>query len=804
MNDFVENISVTEFGKGNLAITSLVSFISESKSIGKTIDHFSTLISDTFCPSTCIVFLPAHLTQTLGVHSKECVYGFDVKNYRNVNQYDSWLVKMTRSPKPIELGLSADIINDSLRKEVEGTGVKSYLIINLEFGSSNLGTVALLDTDTSRLWSDTDVKTVLTLSQILSQNLHLNHLEQQIFTKENLLQTAIENSNDGYWYIDLLENRMSFSKQWKNLLGYEENELEESFETFESLIHPDDKDLVLHVLDPYMKIGVGAYECEYRIREKSGNYLWVLTRANVKYSSNGIPIEFVATNTDITSRIEYKRELAKSEAKYESLIGSIHEVLIKVNKEGVITFLNQAWEEHLHLRVDKTLGTEALKYIHPDDRHLGVQMLGTEYKGSTEEYVSYEFRFLGATGNIVWMEVHGSIRFTNDGKLEEINGILINISQRKLEAKAKAASENKLTQISENISDLITEIDESGKYLFVSKAIRGMLGRNAEDILGRSSFKDVHRDDRALVKKNLFDQLKTGAKRVVEQYRVRNGSGEYVWIETVIQPLYSSTGRRTFIAASRDISARRKIQEETKLALQKERDLNELKSRFITMTSHEFRTPLSNIKSSIDILEMYSEELGERFIKPFEKHFNTINSQVDRINNLLANIDTLGKIDAVEAPFEPKKQNIEEFIHTIINENVEESFGGRSLDLEVNGDQKIVVFDPLLMRTLLWNVVKNAFLYSKEENPTCILNLNDTQYSIIISDKGLGIPKDEMTHLFTSFFRAKNILNLNIPGNGLGLVIAKRITDLHGGTISIESVENEGTTVVITIPNEQE
>jgi signal transduction histidine kinase len=268
-----------------------------------------------------------------------------------------------------------------------------------------------------------------------------------------------------------------------------------------------------------------------------------------------------------------------------------------------------------------------------------------------------------------------------------------------------------------------------------------------------------------------------------------------------MQPLISASGTRTFIAAIRDISARMKTEQEMENALKKEKDLNELKSRFITMTSHEFRTPLSSIQSSVGLLEMYAEDLGDRFMKPFEKHFAKITSQVSRINNLLNNIDTLGKIESSEMPFNPVKQNLVEFVTNVINQQIKEKYADRVVELKIIGQPRTQVFDPSLLDNLLCNIFKNSLLYSSEGVIGCDVKFHENDFEVVISDEGIGIPESDMEHMFTSFFRAKNITNLNIPGNGLGLVISKKIVDIHNGEISLESIENEGTTVRIKIPN---
>ena len=694
-------------------------------------------------------------------------------------------------------------LDEETSSNIEQLGIAAFFIFPLKANNKLIGYISILETEITRIWSTKQAEDLSFANQIFAHFLHTEILEQDLFSKEDILQKAIENSNDGYWHIDLTHNKMHFSRQWKRMLGFDENEIEDSFETFENLLHPDDKDLVLQVLDPFMKIGVGSYECEYRIRNKNGNYIWVLTRANVNFSDNGIPLQFVATNTDITSRIQYKRKLAHSEAKYKGLIGSIHEIIFEIDHHGVFTFINSAWERQLLLKVDKSVGTESSKYIHPEDRAIFSEVLETPVTSNEPIHITKEIRFIAANGKSVWMEAHFTIKRQDQSEEKELKGTLININERKRVEIDKKSGENRLARISENIADLIVEIDESGKYLFISNAVRNMLGRNASEFIGSSSIRDIHPEDRDKTYNNIFKQLLNGAKRVVERYRLRNAEGGYIWVETIMQPLIAASGKRTFIAATRDISSQIKTEEDMKKALHKEKELNELKTRFLTMTSHEFRTPLSNIQSSVGLLEMYAEDLGDRFMKPFEKHFAKITAQVGRVTNLLNNIDTLGKIESSEMPFNPVKQNLVEFITNVINQQAAENFNKRTIDLIITGTPRVQYYDPNLFDNMICNILKNALLYSTEGSVTCEVVFAEGHFEVIITDEGIGIPEKDIPHLFTSFFRAKNIVNLNIPGNGLGLVISKRIAEIHHGTIDLTSEENVGTTVNISIPNQQ-
>ena len=773
-------------------------FRSESD-FNTSVGYFLKWVSNTYYPYLT-VFVPQVSSNISDFfYNQQVVFGTEVKRLQD-SKVENAIRQIAKGNLDFIQEVAHDVRDSNIREVIQSLKVSSVFIVPLTVGERVIGYLAFLEEEVPRLWSKKETSEIISLSEIFTQFLYSETLNKELFTKEDVLQKAIESSNDGYWHIDLKQNQMHFSRQWKRMLGFEEHELQDSFEAFENLLHPDDKEVVLRVLDPYLKIGVGSYECEYRIRHKNGKYLWVLTRANINFSENGIPLQFVATNTDITSRIEYKRILAQSEAKYERLLGAIHEIIFEIDHQGVVTFLNEAWERHLLFKVKKTIGTLYTKYIHPEDRSIILDIIQTQYVGEEVVHGAREVRLLAANGMSVWMEIHFSIRFGESKMVEEVKGTLINIDERKRAEIEKKTQENRLARISENISDLIIEIDEEGKYLFMSNAVRNMIGRNPKDFLGKKALSDVHPDEKERINTNIFQQLLNGAQRVVEQYRFKIEADEYIWVEAIVQPLYSVSGKRTFIAALRDISARRKMEDDMKMALAKERELNELKSRFITMTSHEFRTPLSSIKSSVELLEMYSEDLGERFMKPFEKHFSKITNQVNRINVLLKNIDTLGKIESSDMQCNPIEQDLIEFTEGIVFYQLKEEFTDREIDIQFKGTKKLQFFDGNLLGNLIYNLCKNALLYS-EKSIKLEVDLKEKGFDIIVSDNGLGIPEDEQIHLFTSFFRAKNIVNLNIPGNGLGLTISERIVELHNGVIKIESKENQGTKVIVSIPS---
>jgi PAS domain S-box-containing protein len=235
-------------------------------------------------------------------------------------------------------------------------------------------------------------------------------------------------------------------------------------------------------------------------------------------------------------------------------------------------------------------------------------------------------------------------------------------------------------------------------------------------------------------------------------------------------------------------------QHELSEALDKEKQLNEIKSRFVSMASHEFRTPLSTVLSSASLLAKYTtaEDQQKR-----ERHIEKIKGSVKHLNDLLEDFLSLGKLDEGKIGATYSEFNMK----NLISETVEEMKGimksGQQIISRHNGDE-VVVSDGKMLKNILINLINNAIKFSDPGKSIYVETDVNSDIKIKVKDEGIGIPDEEKEHLFESFFRARNAQN--IQGTGLGLHIVKRYADLLNGTIDLESTIDEGTAVTISIP----
>lgn len=248
------------------------------------------------------------------------------------------------------------------------------------------------------------------------------------------------------------------------------------------------------------------------------------------------------------------------------------------------------------------------------------------------------------------------------------------------------------------------------------------------------------------------------------------------------------------------LSELERSKEELKDALENEKELSELKSRFVTMASHEFRTPLSTILSSSFLLEKYNQQAPNEKV---EKHLHRIKGAVAGMKSILEDFLSLGKLEEGLVQIHNEKISENQFLHEL-KELVQEmetiKKPNQIIQLKYTVD-RVLEIDKNLIRNILLNLLSNAIKFTGENSTIdLIVSLKEKQLQISVADKGIGISEEDQQHLFGRFFRAKNAAN--IQGTGLGLHIVAKYLELLQGKIELKSKIDEGSTFTIYIPQQ--
>jgi PAS domain S-box-containing protein len=341
------------------------------------------------------------------------------------------------------------------------------------------------------------------------------------------------------------------------------------------------------------------------------------------------------------------------------------------------------------------------------------------------------------------------------------------------------------------IPDLMFRISRNGTFVNYKAPKSSALFVSESEFLGKKVDEVMPLDVARPILQCVELALQTGELQVFE-YQLPRHDGTSYW-----EARFAVSGQDEVMVIVRDITKRKQAEEELRKTVEKEKELNELKSRFVSMTSHEFRTPLTTILSSSELLEFNRHRWTEE--KQFT-HLHRIQNAVHHLTQLLNDVLTLSKAEAGKLEFKPSPINLVPFCRELVEELQPSEVPTHEITFTHEGkDATVTVLDKRLLRHILGNLLSNAIKYSPEGS-TVEFSLEQHRDRVVfkIKDYGIGIPAEDQPHLFESFHRAENVGT--IQGTGLGLAIVKQCVDLHGGEITVESVVGKGTTFVVLLP----
>ncbi len=378
-------------------------------------------------------------------------------------------------------------------------------------------------------------------------------------------------------------------------------------------------------------------------------------------------------------------------------------------------------------------------------------------------------------------------------RLEQVNQELEKeIEERKLTEQALQESQNLYNAIAENFPNgTINVYDRELRYLFVAGKELEKLGFQQEDLIGKT-MREVLPPDQAQHFETQITPVFHGKNAFFEVFHQEN---HYLFNAVPLPPTQGKKVEQVLTVVE-NITHRKQMEMEMIRALEKEKELNELKSRFVSMASHEFRTPLSTILSSVSLIGKYpeTEQQDKR-----EKHVNKIRSAVQNLTDILDDLLSISKLEEGKVQNNPESIELQPFIESVIDEMKEEEQEEDRIHFDHDDSLDFVVSDKRMLHNILLNLLSNAIKYSPENAPIDLSTRKNGQcMTLSVADQGIGIPEKEQKELFTRFFRAENANN--IQGTGLGLHIVKKYLELLNGDIEVESKAGEGTTFRVNIP----
>ncbi|BAY12184.1 PAS domain S-box protein [Calothrix sp. NIES-2098] len=539
-----------------------------------------------------------------------------------------------------------------------------------------------------------------------------------------------------------------------------------------------------------------SWRGEVSMQARNGRISQVYLCADALKDATGKVLGTVCIHTDVTQRKLAEESLRLRDRAIAACSNGIMIADASI-PNGPIIYVNSAYERMSGYWASEVIGQSFCLFLNNGINQLELQQLNAAMQAGKD--CSVILRNYRKDGRISWNELNISPVYDVAGVLTHYIGIQTDISDRKQAETALLVSQQRLQYLLSSTPAVIYTCKLSGDFgaTFVSENVKAMMGYEAKEFVEDSSFwsRNIHPDDLSEIFIELAQALDRGHYSL--NYRFLHQDGNYRWVCDKGKLMKDETGKLVeFVGYWADITEQKQLEQELIHALEKEKELNELKSRFISMTSHEFRTPLSTILSSAELLEHYRHKWTQ------EKqliHLRRIQSAVSRMTDMLNEVLFIGKADAGILDYQPTSFDLVEYCCQLIEDFELDLNNQRRISFNTHPEVIPCFMDEKLLGHILNNLLSNAIKYSpSDSNVALTLTCQDGQAIFEIQDQGIGIPPEDISHLFKSFHRASNVGN--ILGTGLGLSIVKKCIDIHQGDISVSSTLGVGSKFTVTLP----
>ncbi len=679
---------------------------------------------------------------------------------------------------------------------------------------------------------------------------------KEVQKSQERFELAVRASNDGLWDWNLLTNETYLSPHFKEILGYNDDEIESSYEMWTSRIHPDHYDYVMQVLDGHLA-QEGPYSVEYLSRHRNGEYRWLRSVGEALFDEGGKPYRMLGFIRDVTEDKLAGEALLEAQARHNEAqrIAHLGHWELDLVKNDMI------WSDENYRIFGVEPGTANtyetfLETVHPDDR----EFVDFTYTDSVKNRTPYdiEHRLLMADGSIKWVNERCETDYAEDGAPLRSIGTTLDITERE-KAEQFIQEENRVlemlstgrprqevlealnlmveTHIPGTFSSILI-LDKSGKHLLAGSApnlpeayntaLDGVAIGPSVGSCGTAAY----RDETVIVEDIATDPLWKDYKDLALAHGLRacwsmpiHNSEDKVlgtfalYPDKPCHPAEAELGLITTAAHIAGIAIERRqaedelrkhrehleemVQQRTKeLAVAKVQAeaANQAKSAFLANMSHELRTPLNAI---IGFSEMMHEGLAGKLSDTQKQHTKDILDSGLHLLALINDILDLSKVEADSMSLELNECSPREMMEvSVIMLSQKAHKHTIEISQEIAPDIGLIYADERKIKQVLFNLLSNAIKFTPDGGKVAVkVQARDADnIEFAVSDTGIGISRKDQIRLFQPFSQLEPTMTKTYEGTGLGLALSKKLVEMHGGSIHVESTLDKGSTFSFVIP----
>ena len=547
-------------------------------------------------------------------------------------------------------------------------------------------------------------------------------------------------------------------------------------------VYEEDKKFAKKLLPQLFDKGFFHHEIRF-INEETGQPFWLQWNGiAIKEHSSQKVVALASVSPDITERKIAEEALKESEERFRTMANNIVHLAWVADANGDVFWYNKKWYEYTGTTFEEMKGW-GWKSVHDPERLREVVELFTK---AIKDGVPFEmiFPLRGADGNYRQFLTRGVPIRNEAGEIFQWFGTNTDITERiNIEQELKE-SEARFRMFADSMPQIVWAANASGRLTYINKAFYTYTGLPVSDNIEEEWISIIHPEERDATMEQ-WDLCVANAREFNFEHRFMRHNGEYRWQLTRAVPLKDAEGNiETWVGTSTDI--------------QEIKELDQQKDHFISIASHELKTPITSIKGYIQILGSIYEESEDAFLK---KSLAAVDKQIAKLTNLISDLLDLSKLKLGNLHLVKESFNLNELIEEVVEEMklVKRDY---TFDVSIKTDENVFA-DRERISQVLVNFLTNAIKYSPRNKLIHVESyLKDQYFTVVVRDHGIGIHKKSQEKIFERFYRVEGKNEKTYPGFGIGLFISSEIVHRHNGKIGVKSSPGEGSEFFFSLPAE--